>query len=98
MSAAPLRHRQAVRRHQPIERIGRIKVNDRDWRAPPQLHTVRTPPALPPRASWWDRFAAAGWRLHDGMAAVWALMGAVVLIAGSGAGVALLAMLFGWQP
>jgi len=59
---------------------------------------VRTPPAPPPRASWWDRFAEAGWRLHDGMPTVWALMGAVVLLASSGTGVALLAMLLGWQP
>ena len=32
------------------------------------------------------------------MPTVWALMGAVVLLASSGTGVALLAMLLGWQP
>jgi hypothetical protein len=60
---------------------------------------LRHPQAVrTPRASWWDRFAEAEWRLHDGMPTVWALMGAVVLLASSGTGVALLAMLLGWQP
>lgn len=51
-----------------------------------------------PKPSLADRFAAACWRLHDGMPIVWAVIGVCVLAPLVGLGAALLAMCFGWQP
>lgn len=90
-----LRQRHGIARSHDIEQLGRRRSHVGEWTATP-----RTPAAAvaPKPLSYWDRFAAAAWRLHDGMPWVWALLGAVVLIASGAVSIALAAMAFGWSP
>ena len=98
MSNQTFRQRKGIARYQEIERMGRQRAHVAEWVA-----TARTPsPALTvvptPKPTAWDRLAAAGWRLHDGMPLVWALIGAIVLTASTAACVAIAAMALGWRP
>jgi hypothetical protein len=105
MSAQQLRQLQAIGSHQP-KRIGQLKAIERSQGNPPPSHLVWI---APPRKRRWVRMvlafqrlmdcsAEASWRLHDGVPAVWTLVGVIVLTASAAATVCIAAMAFGYQP
>jgi hypothetical protein len=75
-----------------VERMGRRRAHEAEWKATDHRAPLRIVPPSPPTV--WDRIADACWRLHDGMPLVWALASIVVLAAS----VASLAIALGWQP
>jgi hypothetical protein len=104
MSAQSLRQPQAIRRYQ-TTRIDHLRAIERSWSNPaPNMAWI-----APPRKSRWalvllafqklmDRSAEASWRLHDGVPAVWTLVGVIVLTASAAATVCIAATAFGYQP
>lgn len=90
-----LRQRHGLARSHEIEHLGRRRSHVGEWTATPRVPVAAV---APKPLSYWDRVAAAAWRLHDGMPWVWALLGGLVLVASTGATVALAAMALGWQP
>jgi hypothetical protein len=104
MNSHPLRQPQAIRSYQ-TKRID-LRAIERSWgnSAPPHLAWI-----APPHKSRWalvllafqafmDQTAEASWRLHDGMPAVWTLVGMMVLTASGAATVCIATMAFGYQP
>ena len=87
---APLRRQY---RDHPIR--GQLRADEQQWHSTPPPKPVGVPM---PRRRRSDRWAAAAWRLHDGMPLVWALLFAVLLIVSGAISVLLLASAFGWQP
>jgi hypothetical protein len=85
----------AIAQYQEVERMGRRRTHAAEWTATQRVPLAAVPTPMPTR---WDRFADAGWRLHDGMPMVWAGLFAVVLMASAAATVTIVAMAMGWLP
>lgn len=94
-SRQTLRQRQGLATAPDIERSGRRRAHVSEWKATPPTPLAALPTPKPTR---WDRFATAAWRLHDGMPVVWALLGAIVLMASVAATVLIAASARGWSP